>query len=85
MTGTVVVNAAAQTTTTTVSTAPGGNANPPATAPGGSTTVAPSGTGSELAFTGTSRAVAWLALGALAAIALGLALRPRRRPFPDPR
>jgi plastocyanin len=85
MTGTVVVNAAAQTTTTTVSTVPGGNANPPATAPGGGTTVAPSGTGKELAFTGASSVAAWLALGALAAIALGLALRPRRRPFPDPR
>jgi hypothetical protein len=85
MTGTVVVNAAAQTTTTTVSTAPGGNANPPATAPGSGTTVTPSGTGNELAFTGASSNAAWLALGALAAIALGLALRPRRRPFPDSR
>jgi len=85
MTGTVVVQAAVQTTTTTAGTVPGGNGNPPATAPGSGTTVAPSGTGNELAFTGTSSGAAWLALGALAAIALGLALRPRRRPFPDPR
>ena len=85
MTGTVIVTAAAQTTTTTASTVPGGNGNPPATTPGSGSTAAPSGTGAELAFTGMSSVVTWLALGALATIALGLALRPRRRSFPDPR
>jgi plastocyanin len=85
MHGTVIVNAAAPTPTTTASTVPGGNGNPPVTTGGSGSTVAPGGAGAELAFTGTSSVVAWLALGALAAIALGLALRPRRRPFPDPR
>jgi plastocyanin len=83
MTATVVVNAAA-TTTAPPTTAPGGNGNPPTTDSGSATTAAPGGTGAELAFTGTSGIVAWLALGALAIITLGLALRPRRRPFPDP-
>jgi hypothetical protein len=81
MIGTVIVNAA-PTTTTAV---PGGNGNPPVTTAGSGSTVAPRGTGPELAFTGTSSLVASLALGALAIITLGLALRPRRRPFPDPR
>ena len=64
MTATVVVNAAA-TTTTPPTTAPGGNGNPPPTEPGSVSTTAPAGTGDELAFTGTSGIVAWLALGGL--------------------
>jgi plastocyanin len=85
MTGTVIVNAAPGATTTTT---PGTNppaTNPPVSGGGGPTpTTSAQGTGSQLAFTGTSSGEAWLALGALGTITLGLALRPRRRPFPIP-
>jgi hypothetical protein len=82
MVGTVVVQPAATGTTTTV-------AGPPTTgAPGVSAGGAPSpsttATGPQLAFTGSAPAVLWLTLGALLALAAGLALRPRRRPFPLP-
>lgn len=86
MTGTVVVNGAPTTTTTAASstTAPG-NGNPPVSAGGTPpSTAGPQANGDELAFTGASRTEGLLALGALGAIALGLALRPRRRPFPEP-
>ena len=80
MTGTVIVNSSAPATTTTTRPNPGtttvsagGTPNP---------TVAPPATGPQLAFTGASSNEAWLALGALAMITLGFALRPRRRPFP---
>ena len=85
MTGTVVVNGAPTTTTAASSTTAPGSGNPPVSA--GSTppsTAAPQGSGGELAFTGTSSTEGLLALGALGTIALGLALRPRRRPFPEP-
>ena len=49
-----------------------------------STSVAAQARGPQLAFTGASSNEAWIALGALT-ITLGLALRPRRRPFPVPR
>jgi plastocyanin len=82
MHGTVIVQAAAGTTTTTTS------AGSPTTAGGTATpsTVAGQASGPSLAFTGAASNEAWIALGALLTIALGLALRPRRRPFPtDPR
>jgi plastocyanin len=81
MTGTVVVNAATTTTTaTTTPTSTPGSA--PASAGGAATPTTAAPTGSQLAFTGTSSEELWLAFGALFAIAVGLALRPRRRPFP---
>ena len=85
MTGTVVVNATATTTTSTTA-ANGNSGNPPVTAAGSPTTTGANSdaNGDELAFTGASPVEVWIALGALAIIALGLALRPRRRPFPDP-
>jgi plastocyanin len=86
MTGTVVVNAPPPSTTTTTSAAPGTTGGPPVTGGGGAgaTTSAPGSTGPQLAFTGASTAEAWLVLGALLTISIGLALRPRRRPFPIP-
>ena len=78
MHGTVIVKAAATTTTT--------EAGSPVTAGGTATptTVAAAASGPQLAFTGMAGSEAWIALGALFTIALGLALRPRRRPFPVP-
>jgi plastocyanin len=80
MHGTVIVTASAPVTTTT--TAPGS----PVSAGGAaaSTSVAAQARGPQLAFTGASSNEAWIALGALFTITLGLALRPRRRPFPVP-
>lgn len=84
MTGTVIVNSVATTTTATSpgSTTPG-SGNPPVSA-GATPSTSPGGTGDGLAFTGAPGFELWLALGALATITLGLALRPRRRSFPDP-
>jgi plastocyanin len=79
MHGTVIVKAAAPVTTPT--TAPG---SPASVGGAGSTTVAAQASGPQLAFTGASSNEAWIALGALFTITLGLALRPRRRPFPVP-
>jgi plastocyanin len=85
MTGTVVVNASAPSTTTTPTTVGGSGAgNPPATVGGAGATTTTTATGPQLAFTGASSAEVWLVLGALVTIAMGLALRPRRRPFPIP-
>jgi hypothetical protein len=78
MHGTVIVKASAPVTTPT--TAPGSPAS--GGGAGASTTVAAQATGPQLAFTGASSNEAWIALGALFTITLGLALRPRRRPFP---
>jgi plastocyanin len=82
MHGTLIVKAAAPVTTPT--TAPTTAPRSPASAGGGgaSTSVGAEATGPQLAFTGASSNEAWIALGALFTIALGLALRPRRRPFP---
>jgi plastocyanin len=79
MHGTVIVQAAAAPTTTTQ---PGS----PATDRGlaGTATTAAAASGPQLAFTGVAGDEMWIALGALFTIALGLALRPRRRPFPIP-
>jgi plastocyanin len=79
MHGTVIVTAAAAPTTTT-------QAGSPVTERGlaGPTTVAAAASGPQLAFTGVAGDEMWIALGALFTIALGLALRPRRRPFPIP-
>jgi plastocyanin len=78
MHGTVIVKAAAATTTTQAgSPAPDGGL-------AASTTVAAASSGPQLAFTGVAGDEAWIALGALFTVALGLALRPRRRPFPVP-
>jgi hypothetical protein len=75
-----VVNAQSLATTTTAATpgssVPGSNGGTP-------TTVTPGTGDGRLAFTGASSVETWLVLGALAMIALGLALRPRRRPFPN--
>jgi plastocyanin len=84
MTGTVVVNAAATTTTASPGSATPGSGNPPVSA-GATPSTAARGTGNDLAFTGASGRELWIAFGALATITLGLALRPRRRAFPEHR
>jgi plastocyanin len=84
MVGTVLLKAAATGTTTTVA-GPATTAAPGVSA-GGAPSASPSttGTGAQLAFTGSAPAALWLTFGALLALAAGLALRPRRRPFPVP-
>lgn len=84
MTGAVVVNAAPATTTTTTA-SPGSSAgNPPVSGGGGVTPTTTGSTDPELASTGVSAVATWLVLGALVAISIGLALRPRRRAYPIP-
>jgi diacylglycerol kinase family enzyme len=82
MVGTVIVKAATPAPTTTVA-GPTTTGAPGVTA-GGAPSPSTTGTGSQLAFTGSAPAVLWLTFGALLALAAGLALRPRRRPFPIP-
>ncbi len=78
MHGTIIVKAAVTTPTTTPgSTVAGGGG-------GASTSVAAQASGPQLAFTGAAANELWIAIGALFTITLGLALRPRRRPFPVP-
>ena len=80
MHGTIIVKPAATTPTTT---APGSTVSAGGGA-GASTSVAAQASGPQLAFTGAATNELWIALGALFTITLGLALRPRRRPFPVP-
>jgi plastocyanin len=80
MHGTVIVKPAATTPTTT---APGSTVSAGGGA-GASTSVAAQASGPQLAFTGAAADELWIALGALVTMTLGLALRPRRRPFPVP-
>jgi diacylglycerol kinase family enzyme len=82
MHGTVIVQAATVSTTTTVA-GPTTTGSPGVTA-GGALSPSTTGTGAQLAFTGSAPAALWLTFGALLALAAGLALRPRRRPFPIP-
>ena len=70
----VLVAPSTPATTAVPGTTPG---SPPAST-GGTPSPAP---GDGLAFSGVA-GVPWLALGAVAAISAGLALRPRRRAFP---
>jgi plastocyanin len=85
MTAAVIVTASTPSTTTTTTATPGSSpsGNPPVSA-GGTASPTTTAAGAQLAFTGPASDEAWIALGALATIALGLALRPRRRPFPVP-
>jgi plastocyanin len=82
MTASVIVTAAPATTTTTAAgastTAAPGVSSAGAGTP--SSGVASEG-GNQLAFTGLATAELWLVLGAVFAVAIGFALRPRRRPF----
>ena len=84
MTAVVVITPSPTTTTTTAS-------GPTTTgAPGVSSGSTPPSSGvaaqdgNQLAFTGPASIELWLALGAVFAVAIGFALRPRRRPFPIP-
>jgi plastocyanin len=79
MHGTIIVKPA----TTPTTTAPGSTVSAGGGA-GASTSVAAQASGPQLAFTGAAANELWIALGALFTITLGLALRPRRRPFPVP-